>query len=71
MLPRRVLASRSARLAATVLTAATLALAGCKIETSGSGLSSSGSASARWQFRQQFEHQCRRGAVRARPWPGH
>ena len=46
MLPRRVLASRSARLAATVLTAATLALAGCKIETSGSGLSSSGSASS-------------------------
>jgi cardiolipin synthase len=46
MLPRRVLAPCSARLAATVLTAATLALAGCKIETSGSGLSSSGSASA-------------------------
>jgi cardiolipin synthase A/B len=45
MLPRRVLASRSARLAATVLAAATLALAGCKIETSGSDLSSSGSGS--------------------------
>ena len=46
MLPRRVLACISARLAATVLVAATLALAGCRIETSGGGLgSSSGSAS--------------------------
>jgi cardiolipin synthase A/B len=40
MLPRRVLASVSARWAAAVLVTATLALAGCKIDTSGDGLSS-------------------------------
>jgi cardiolipin synthase A/B len=46
MLPRRVLASIFARLAATVLVTATLALAGCRIETSGGGPdSSSGGAS--------------------------
>jgi cardiolipin synthase A/B len=46
MLPRRVLAFVSARAAATVLVTATLALAGCKIETSGSAVSSgSGAAS--------------------------
>jgi cardiolipin synthase A/B len=42
MLPRRVLASVSARSAAAVLVTATLALAGCKIENSGNGLSSDG-----------------------------
>ena len=52
MLPRRVLASVSARSAATVLLTATLALAGCRIETSGtsggsgSGLGSGDSASS-------------------------
>ena len=47
MLPRRVLASVTARSAATVLVTATLALAGCKIETSGSdpGSGASGAAS--------------------------
>jgi phosphatidylserine/phosphatidylglycerophosphate/cardiolipin synthase-like enzyme len=42
MLPRRVLASVSARSAAAVLVTATLALAGCRIDTSGGGLDSSG-----------------------------
>ena len=44
MLPRRVLASVSARSAAAVLVTATLALAGCKVEASGSDLSSGASA---------------------------
>src|ERR1700749_2746978 len=46
MLPRRVLASVSARSAATVLVTATLALAGCKIETSGGSGGGLGSADA-------------------------
>jgi cardiolipin synthase len=46
MLPRRVLASVSARSAATVLVTATLALAGCKIETTGSGVGSGTSAAS-------------------------
>src|SRR6201994_1718161 len=46
MLPRRVLASVSARSAATVLVTATLALAGCKIETTGSGVGSGSSAAS-------------------------
>jgi phosphatidylserine/phosphatidylglycerophosphate/cardiolipin synthase-like enzyme len=45
MPPRRVLASISARSAAAILVTATLALAGCKIETSGGDLSSSGTSS--------------------------
>src|SRR5579875_800402 len=45
MLPRRVLASVTAR-SATVLVTATLALAGCKIQTSGSDLSSGASGAA-------------------------
>jgi len=45
MLPRRVPAFTPARWAATVLAAATLALAGCKIETSGGDLSSTSGAS--------------------------
>jgi phosphatidylserine/phosphatidylglycerophosphate/cardiolipin synthase-like enzyme len=45
MLPRRVLASISARSAATVLVTTTLALTGCKIETSGGDLSSGGASS--------------------------
>jgi phosphatidylserine/phosphatidylglycerophosphate/cardiolipin synthase-like enzyme len=44
MLPRRVLASVSVRSAAAVLVTAALALTGCKIETSGSDLSSGGSS---------------------------
>lgn len=46
MLPRRVLAFVSARSAATVLVTATLALAGCRIETSGGSGSGLGSGSA-------------------------
>ena len=46
MLPRRVLASVSARSAATVLVTATLALAGCRIETSGGSGGGLGSADA-------------------------
>jgi cardiolipin synthase len=46
MLPRRVLASVSARSAAAVLVTATLALAGCKIETSGGPGGGLGSADA-------------------------
>src|SRR6201992_611126 len=46
MLPRGVLASVSARSAATVLVTATLALAGCKIETTGSGVGSGSSAAS-------------------------
>ena len=46
MLPRRVLASVSARSAAAVLVTATLALAGCRIETSGGSGGGLGSADA-------------------------
>src|SRR6201992_2963025 len=46
MLPRGVLASVSARSAATVLVTATLALAGCKSETTGSGVGSGSSAAS-------------------------
>ncbi|HEY2238424.1 MAG TPA: phospholipase D-like domain-containing protein, partial [Streptosporangiaceae bacterium] len=46
MLPRRVLAAVTARSAATVLVTATLALAGCKIETTGSTIDSGTSAAS-------------------------
>ncbi len=46
MLPRRVIASITARSAAAVLVTATLTLAGCKIETSGGGLTSGSSDAA-------------------------